>query len=111
MGSLVDLPYALASAEEDFIAPEKVQALIWRETVPQLLVGAVVPRWWDVSQNEMHAAALYQRAGEELLLAAQSDPQVRAKVVEILHTRLATERLERVEDTLVRPQGKRGRLH
>ena len=38
IGSLADLPYALAGAEEDFIAPQKVQALIWQETVPELLV-------------------------------------------------------------------------
>src|SRR6202008_3024821 len=67
MGSLADLPYALASTEQDFIAPRNVQALIWRETVPDLLVDAVLPRWWTVSRSEMHAAALYQRAGEELL--------------------------------------------
>lgn len=110
MGSLADLPYALASAEEDFIAPEKVQALIWRETVPQLLVGAVVPRWWDVSRDELHAAALYQRAGEELLMTAQTDSQVREKVINILRDRLSTERLERLEESLERPQGKKDLL-
>ncbi len=67
IGSLADLPYVLALAEEDFLSPEKVQALIWREMVPELLVNAVLPRWWGVDQNELHAAALYQRAGEELL--------------------------------------------
>src|SRR5437660_6854776 len=34
VGSLSDLPYVLAVAEEDFIAPENVQALIWKEMVP-----------------------------------------------------------------------------
>ena len=29
MGSLADLYYSLAEAEQDLIAPEKVQALIW----------------------------------------------------------------------------------
>ena len=67
IGSLADLPYVLAMTEEDFIAPEKVQALIWRETVPQLLVNATLPRWWGVSRDELHAVNLYQRAGEELL--------------------------------------------
>ena len=74
MGSLADLPYALASTEEDFIAPKNVQALIWKEVVPDLLVDAVLPRWWTVSRNEMHAAALYQRAGEELLTASATNP-------------------------------------
>lgn len=106
MGSLADLPYALASAEEDFIAPEKVQALIWRETVPQLLVDAVVPRWWNISRNEMHAAALYQQAGEELLVAAQTDAQARRTVIAILRDRLAPERLERLEGASDHPGNK-----
>ena len=49
MGSLADLPYALAATEQDFIAPENVQALIWKELVPDLMVGATVPRWWNIS--------------------------------------------------------------
>ena len=74
MGSLADLPYALASTEEDFIAPKNVQALIWREAVPDLLVSAVLPRWWDVTRNELHSVALYQRLGEELLTSSVSEP-------------------------------------
>ena len=97
MGSLADLPYALASVEQDFIAPENVQALIWKETVPQLLMDAVVPRWWDVSPNEMHAAALYQRAGEELLTSSAENPELRGKVIAILADRIAPGRLERIE--------------
>ncbi len=104
MGSLAGLPYALASAEEDFISPEKVQALIWRETVPQLLVEAVLPRWWGISQTEMHAAALYQRAGEELLIAAQTHADVREKVVTIFSERFTIERLEKLEETLGHPE-------
>ncbi len=100
MGSLADLPYALASAEEDFISPEKVQALIWRETVPQLLVGAVLPRWWNVDRNELHAAALYQRSGEELVVDAENNPQIRENVLSIFSERFATERLEKLEDAL-----------
>src|SRR5881227_536921 len=70
VGSLADLPYVLATAEQDFIAPQNVQALIWRELVPGLLTNAVVPRWWNVSQNELHAVSLYQQCGEELLAAS-----------------------------------------
>ncbi len=73
MGSLADLPYALAATEQDFIAPENVQALIWKELVPDLLVSATVPRWWSVSPYELHAVTLYQRSGEELLLAAERE--------------------------------------
>ena len=105
MGSLADLPYALASTEEDFIAPRNVQALIWKEVVPDLLVGAVLPRWWAVSRNEMHAAALYQRAGEELVLAAAGDPELKEKVTGILADRSTTERMERLQRALQTEDG------
>ncbi len=104
LGSLADLPYALASMEQDFIAPEKVQALIWREVAPELLVVAVMPRWWAVGQDEMHAAALYQRFGEELLIASASNPQLREKVLGILSDRLTPVRLEETDVALRHPE-------
>lgn len=100
VGSLADLPYALSEAEQDFITPENVQALIWRETVPELLTDSVFPRWWNVSHNEMHAAALYQRAGEELLNVAESNQDVRGKVVNILSQRMSPATVSRVEEHL-----------
>jgi hypothetical protein len=104
MGSLTDLSYALASTEQDFIAPENVQALIWKELVPDLLVSATLPRWWTVSPTELHAVALYQRSGEELLTASVKDAQLRAKVVSILSDRMTPQRLERAELALAREE-------
>jgi len=104
MGSLADLPYALSSMEEDFIAPTHVQALIWKETVPVLLAGAVEPRWWTVTRNELHAVDLYQRAGEELLTAAETNAELRAKVLGILANCMSTGRLARIEETLREPE-------
>lgn len=101
MGSLADLPYALASTEQDFIAPENVQALIWKELVPDLLVSATVPRWWSVSPNELHAVTLYQRSGEELLMASENDPSLRSQVTGILADRMSPQRLEILEKSLV----------
>ncbi len=100
MGSLTDLPYALAMTEQDFIAPENVQALIWKELVPDLLVSATLPRWWSVSPNELHAVALYQRSGEELLKASVTNEQLRAKVITILSDRMTPKRLERTAEAL-----------
>jgi len=100
LGSLADLPYALAATEEDFIVPKNVQALIWREVVPNLLVDAVLPRWWNVSRQELHFAALYQRAGEELLSASVEDPDLRAKLMSILASRMEPMRLDRIETDL-----------
>ena len=100
IGSLADLPYVLADAEQDFIAPDHVQALIWKQFVPGLLSSAVVPRWWDVSQNELHAVALYQRAGEELLKASAGNADLRAKVMVVLSDRMFPARWAWLEQTI-----------
>lgn len=103
IGSLTGLPYALALTEEDFIAPENTQALIWKAEVPALLVSAARPRWWGVSPTEMHAAALYQRSGEELLIASASNTELRGRVTDILSDVMTTRRLERTEQSLLNP--------
>ncbi|MGC2404342.1 MAG: hypothetical protein WA510_31410 [Acidobacteriaceae bacterium] len=97
VGSLAELPYVLASTEEDFIAPKNVQALIWKEVAADLMVSATLPRWWNVSKNELHATALYQRAGEDLVMAAATNQEVRHKVYAILADRLPPQRLGLVE--------------
>jgi hypothetical protein len=100
VGSLADLPYVLADLEQDFITPENVQALIWKELTPALLTSAILPRWWNVSQNELHAVALYQRAGEELLKASAKDEDLRSKVVTILSGRMSPRRSAQIEYAL-----------
>ena len=99
-GSLADLPYVLAQTEQDFIVPENVQALVWDDLVPSLLSSAVLPRWWGVSRNELHAVALYQRSGEELLAAAADHDAVRAEVMDILSNRMLPQRAADVESAL-----------
>lgn len=100
IGSLANLPYALAATESELIAPKHVQALIWQGVIPDLLVDAVLPRWWSVSRNELHAAALYQRAGDELFVAAEDDAQLRAKVLAILADHMTAKRLEGLDSSL-----------
>ncbi len=100
VGSLANLPYVLAKMEEDFISPENVQALIWSDLVPSVLTGAVLPRWWGVSRKELHAIALYQRAGEELLAASDKNEELRSRVTSLLSKRMSPERLAQLEDTL-----------
>ena len=100
VGSLANLPYVLATVEQNFIIPKHVQALIWEDMVPSLLTGAVLPRWWRVTRNELHAAALYQSYGEELLAAAARNEQVRRKVMGILAHRMLPRRSEEVEEDL-----------
>jgi hypothetical protein len=100
MGSLTDLSYALATTEQDFISPENVQALIWKELVPDLIVSATLPRWWNVTPNELHAVALYQRSGEEILAASVKNTEMRAKALNILSNRMSPLRLERLQSAL-----------
>ncbi|MGC2647916.1 MAG: hypothetical protein WA261_16670 [Candidatus Sulfotelmatobacter sp.] len=100
VGSLADLPYVLADLEQDFISPENVQALVWKELTPVLLTNAILPRWWNVSQNELHAVALYQRTGEELLIASAKDEELRKKVMTILADRTTPRRLAQIDQAL-----------
>jgi hypothetical protein len=100
VGSLADLPYVLAEIEQDFIAPENVQALIWRELVPGLMSSAILPRWWGVSHDELHAITLYQRAGEELLTASATNPDLRTKTIAILSERISPQAREQLERAL-----------
>jgi hypothetical protein len=100
VGSLADLPYVLAEAEQDFISPSHVQALIWQQLVPEVLSNAMVPRWWNVSRNEMHAVALYQRAGEGLLVASAKDSQLRIEVLSIMADRMSPQRRALLDQAL-----------
>ena len=100
VGSLADLAYVLSDAEQDFISPENVQALIWKEVVPGLLSNSVVSRWWHVSRNELHAVALYQRAGEELVTASASNDALRSKVIDIFSERMSPERASWLDHSL-----------
>ena len=100
VGSLAELPYVLATTEEDFIAPRNVQALIWKEVTADLLVSATLPRWWNVTPNELHAVSLYQRSGENLITAASTNDELRGKVIGILSDRLPRQRLGQLERAL-----------
>jgi hypothetical protein len=99
-GSLADLPYVLAEMEQDFTVPENVQALIWDELVPGLVSSAVLPRWWGLTRNELHAVRLYQEAGEGLLTASAKDDKLRQTAMGILGDRMLSERAARVDDAL-----------
>jgi hypothetical protein len=100
IGSMADLPYALARVEQDFIVPQNVQSLIWEDLVPGLITSSVLPRWWSVSRNELHAVALYQRGGEELLTGAANDEKLRESVISILSDCLLPQRLEQLDTAL-----------
>ena len=71
MGSLASLPYALAEAEQNFLIPSKEQALIWGDLVPQMIVTAVIPRWWNVTPLQLHWVGMHMAYAESLLADAR----------------------------------------
>ncbi|MBI2818378.1 MAG: hypothetical protein HYX73_00220, partial [Acidobacteria bacterium] len=99
-GSISDLPYVLAQVEQDFIIPENVQALIWADLVPTILTSAILPRWWDVTEAEMQAVALYQQLGEEVLTASTTNEELRQMVLEYLSKYMLPRREREVERNL-----------
>jgi hypothetical protein len=84
VGSLATLPYALAEAEQNFLIPAQTQALIWGDLVPQMILSAKIPRWWNVTPAQVHWAALHFHYGRELMAAAAIDPDARTKVLDTL---------------------------
>jgi len=84
VGSLSTLPYALAEAEQNFLVPSHTQALIWSDLVPQMVIAAKVPRWWNVTPAQVHWVALHLRYGHELLAESALDAQVRSGVLSAL---------------------------
>jgi hypothetical protein len=84
VGSLAGLPYALAEAEQNFLVPSQTQALIWGDLVPQMILSAKIPRWWNVTPSQMHWAALHLRYGRALLGEAAIDPALRADALDAL---------------------------
>lgn len=67
VGSLVNLPYALAEAEQNFLVPSREQALIWGDLVPQLLVSARLPRFWRATPQQLHYLGLHLRLAETVI--------------------------------------------
>ena len=84
VGSLVGLPYALAEAEQNFLIPSRVQALIWSDVVPQMLLSATVQRWWKVTPAQLHWVAMHMDYAENSLAEASMNPELRLKLVEAI---------------------------
>jgi hypothetical protein len=80
VGSLATLPYSLAEAEQNFLVPAKTQALIWGDLVPQMILSAKIPTWWNVTPVEVHWVGLHLRYGRELMAGAAVDEKLRAEV-------------------------------
>ncbi len=84
VGSLSGLPYALAEAEQNFLIPAQTQALIWGDLVPQMILSAKIPRWFNSTPSQVHWVGLHMRLGKELLAEAAFDPGERSEVLNAL---------------------------
>jgi hypothetical protein len=91
-GSLAGLPYALAEAEQNFLVPAQTQALIWTDLVPQLILSAKIPRWWNVTPQQMHWVGLHLRYAKVLMGESVMDPAVRKQALEIVSRQAAPAR-------------------
>ena len=100
VGSLSSLPYALAEAEQNFLVPTHTQALIWGDLVPQMILSAKIPRFWQVTPAQLHWVGLHLRYGRELLAEAALSSDLRTQVVASLGTLAAPARTLQVAQLL-----------
>ncbi len=95
-GSLCGLPYALAEAEQNFMVPEREQALIWGDLAPQMILSAKIPRWWTVTPAQMHWVGLHLRYGESLVAEAAFEERRRQQLEEVLGRQASPGRAHRI---------------
>ena len=100
VGSLSGIPYALAEAEQNFLVPDREQALIWADLVPQMILSAKVPRWWNVSATQMHWLALHMRYAESALAESAVNPETRQQVIQQIAQQATPARVSKVETLL-----------
>jgi hypothetical protein len=103
-GSLAGLPYALADAEQNFMVPEREQALIWGDLVPQLVISAKIPRWWNVTPAEVHWVGLHLRLGESLVAEAAFDAERMEQLRDMLTRQSTPGRRQRILDLVAQGQ-------
>ena len=108
MGSLVSLPYGLASAEQNFMIPSERQALIWQDLAPQMLLGATLPRWWGVRPADLHYVGLHLRLARSLLAQAAFDGDLAVPVFAQLGSRVEPSRIWKIEDSFRRGRVREG---
>jgi hypothetical protein len=99
-GSLASLPYALAQAEQNFLIPTREQALIWGDLVPQMILSAVIPRWWNVTPLQLHWVGTHMTYAETLLAEGALDAERRKQVLAALDRYASPARTRTVERLL-----------
>ncbi len=77
VGSLSGVAYALAESEQNFLVPTQTQALIWGDLVPQMILTAKAPRFWNIKPTQMHWVAMNMRFAESQVAEASFTPSLR----------------------------------
>lgn len=100
VGSMSALPYALAESEQNFLIPSREQALIWGDLVPQMIVTATVPRWWNVTPAQLHWIGMHMAYGETAMAEAALDDSMRQHVIGILQHQAPPFRVHKIDALL-----------
>jgi len=93
-GSMINLPYALAEAEQNFLSPKREQALIWADLVPQMIADVTINRWRDVSSEQVQWVGLNLNRGKSLLAEAALNADLKPRVLDSLRRYLSPNRVE-----------------
>ena len=102
VGSLMSLPYELASAEQNFMIPTERQALIWQDLAPQMLLGATLPRWWGVQPADLHYVGLHLRMAKSVIAQSALGSELRETIRTLLLRRLEPSRVWKMEEAFRR---------
>ncbi len=102
VGSLMALPYELASAEQNFMIPTQRQALIWQDLAPQMLLGATLRRWWGIEPADLHYVGLHLRMAKAMLAQSALDSRLYGALRSHLARRIEPSRVWRIEDAFRR---------
>lgn len=97
-GSLINIPYALAEAEQNFLSPKREQALIWADLVPQMIANVTINRWRGIAPEQVEWVALNIERGKMLLAEAALNSDVRTKVADALGRYLSPNRVEWISE-------------
>jgi hypothetical protein len=100
IGSLSGLPYALAEAEKDFLVPTQTQALIWGDLVPQMILSATTPRFWNVTPLQMRWVSETMRHAEAMVAEAAANTILRSRVLEAIGNSASLIRSDAVADNV-----------
>lgn len=100
VGSLSSLPYALAEAEQNFLIPSREQALIWGDLVPQMILSAKVPRFWNVAPVQTQWVSMMLNLGQTIAAEAALDNAKRAEFLTYLNRHAPPVRVRQVADNI-----------